>query len=646
MMKIHFTFIGLAFLLLAGCTSLSPDHWQLRSPDDKLSVEVSLDEQGQLFYTLKNNNRKVIEKSPLGIVFEEVAFDQGLTLSSYKVLRNQEDRYTLVTGKQKENHARWNEMQLVMENSQGHEVNVNFRLFDTGLAFNYAFDESGNSNYTLKAELTGFQISQGGHGWMHPYDTIAPWAPAYETYYQNKIPVGTQSPWNKNGWAFPMLFHTGEDWALITDSRMDEGYVGMMVDGNPEGGLYTLILPLEEEARGVCPSQPVLTPPFQTPWRVIITGDNLETIVESNLVFDLAKPNVLTDISWIKPGRSSWSWWAESDSPRDFHRLKEYVDFTKEMGWEYFLVDANWNHMEGGTLQELTQYANEQGVGIAAWYNSGGPHNEITEEPRDLMHIRDVRRAEFKKISEWGIKAIKVDFFQSDKPCVLQLYHDILKDAAEFQLLVNVHGSTIPRGWERTYPNLMTMESVRGGETYKFGGDFPEKAPVHNVILPYTRNVIGTMDYTPVTFSNSTYPKLTTHGHELALAVVYESGLQHFADSDKAYLSQPEYVIEYLKDVPVTWDETRYVYGFPGETAVLARREADTWYLSGISGLETSKTIEATLGFLPQGSYTMELIADGASQTEFRFETLQVEAGQTITIDLLPRGGFAAVIRK
>jgi alpha-glucosidase len=633
-------------LILGACSQTPKNQWELASPGNQVAVKVSLDEAGKLTYSLTNEGRIVLRESPLGIVFEETSFYEGLIYQSIAINRNQRDDYTMLTGKRRENSAQWNEMQLLFANQDNQQLALNFRLFDTGLAFSYEFDSPEHQTYTLKKELTGFKLPLDGHGWMHPYDTIWQWAPGYETFFEHKLPVGTPSPWNKNGWAFPMLFHTGSDWVLITDADMPEGYVGMMVDGNPIDGLYTLLLPLEEEAMGVCGSQPTLDLPYRTPWRLAITGDNPGVIVESNMVFDVSTPNLLGDVSWIKPGRSSWSWWSESDSPRDFNRMKEFIDFTKEMGWEYFLVDANWNEMVGGDLQKLTEYANSQGVDILAWYNSGGPHNVVTEAPRDKMHTTEARRAEFEKISNWGVKGVKVDFFQSDKYCIMQQYHDILRDAADFQILVNVHGSTIPRGWERTYPNLMTMEAVRGAEVYKFGSDFPERAPVHNTILPFTRNVIGSMDYTPVTFSNSTYPKMTTHGHELALAVVFESGLQHFADSDKSYMSQPQYVIDYLKDVPAVWDDTRYVAGLPGEYVIIARRKGDVWYISGISGLNQATTLTANLGFLPSGNYTLELIADGASQNEFRVESSDVSSSEEISVAMLPRGGFAGVIMK
>jgi alpha-glucosidase len=645
-MKIKVLVFSIIALIINACAITPKNSWHLASPDNQLSVQIMLDESGQLFYLLTNQGRLVLGESPLGMVFEEADFKQGLRFTERTEAIGLNDHYTMLTGKQLDNHAVWNEMVLAFTNSNENIIHVTFRMFDTGLAFRYSFVGPENTSYTLRQEFTGFQIPSGSHAWMHPYDTIYQWAPAYETDWENKIAAGNPAPANKNGWAFPMLFHTGEDWMLVSDANMMEGYTGMYVDGNPVNGLYTLILPREEEAMAVCSSQPELALPFHTPWRVVITGNNPGVIVESNLVFDLSTPNLLEDISWIRPGRSSWSWWAESDSPRDYHRMRQYIDFTSDMGWEYFLVDANWNEMKGGDLRQLTAHAASRGVGITAWYNSGGPHNIVPEQPRNLMHLADVRRAEMQKLQEWGVRGIKVDFFQSDKYCIMQQYHDILKDAADFQLLVNVHGATIPRGWERTYPNLVSMESVKGAEVYKFGKDFPEKAPIHNTILPFSRNVIGSMDYTPVTFSNSTYPRLTTHGHELALAVIFESGIQHFADSDISYRSQPLFVQNYLREVPVTWDETRFIAGYPGETVIIARRKGETWFMSGISGLQQEYSAEVTLSFLDPGTYQFTMITDGVVAGEFSIVNAEVEQGQSIPIDFLPRGGFAGVLTR
>ena len=262
------------------------------------------------------------------------------------------------------------------------------------------------------------------------------------------------------------------------------------------------------------------------------------------------------------------------------------------MGWEYTLVDANWDIMRNGTVHALIAYAKSKGVGVLLWYNSGGPHNVVTERPRGLMDQRKVRRYEFERLARWGVKGVKIDFFQSDKQNVIALYHEILKDAADFKIMVNFHGCTLPRGWSRTYPHLMSMEAVRGAENYQFEPTFPALAPRHNSILPFTRNAVGPMDYTPVLLRNNVHPLVTTAAHEIALPVIFESGLLHFGGGPTSTGELEETPKEFLRKIPVSWDETRFLQGEPGSLVVLARRSGNTWYVAGIDGTGQARDLD------------------------------------------------------
>ncbi len=314
------------------------------------------------------------------------------------------------------------------------------------------------------------------------------------------------------------------------------------------------------------------------------------------------------------------------------------------MGWEYTLIDANWNLMDPAALQRILAHAREKKIGVVLWYNSGGPHNDVTEQPRDRMHLRDVRRKEFAQLQQWGVKGVKVDFWQSDKQDRIQQYIDLMRDAADFHLMVDFHGCTLPRGWSRTYPHLMTMEAVPGAEQYKFNEKYSAKAPWHNVVLAFTRNVVGGMDYTPVTFTDHKFPHITTDGHELALSVVFESGLLHFADSVKAYQSLDDASKAFLKSVPAAWLDTRMIGSEPGKLAVFARRASDGWYVGGISGSDSPQTFEMDLSFLGTlvGKRFMTLITDGSEPRHLTSTTRAVSASDKIRVDLLPRGGFVA----
>jgi hypothetical protein len=302
--------------------------------------------------------------------------------------------------------------------------------------------------------------------------------------------------------------------------------------------------------------------------------------------------------------------------------------------------------MKNGTIHDLIAYANSKGVGLLLWYNSGGPHNIVTEKPRGTMSLKDIRRFEFAMLKKWGIKGIKVDFFQSDKQNVIQLYHDILKDAADYQIMVNFHGCTLPRGWSRTYPHLMSMEAVKGEECYSFDKLYPKMALTLNTILPFTRNVVGPMDYTPVMFWDNVYPHLTTYTHELAQAVVYESGWIHFADGTKAYLELPEVPKQFLKDVPAAWDETKFVDGYPGKYIFIARRKGNQWFLGGITGEDTTRKFNLDLSFLGSGVYNATIICDGAMPRSFKTYNQSLTGNDKLKITLQKYGGFAAHLKQ
>jgi alpha-glucosidase len=299
-----------------------------------------------------------------------------------------------------------------------------------------------------------------------------------------------------------------------------------------------------------------------------------------------------------------------SDSPKHAEDLNAFTDLAAEMGWEYALVDANWNLMETGSIEDVIAHAKAKNVGLFFWYNSGGPHNDVTEAPRDRMFTRDARRAEFQKLKAWGVKGVKVDFWQSDKQARIAQYRDLLRDAADFQLMVNFHGSTIPRGWSREFPNLIGMEAVAGAEQYKFREGYAERAPWLNTVLPFTRNAAGPMDFTPVTFSDAKYPHQTTNAHELALSIIFETPIQHFADSVESYRALPEPAKTFLKQVPTAWDETRVLSGEPGGLVVIARRSGGVWWVGGINGHDAPVNVAVKLDFLKDGQWWDRLVRD------------------------------------
>jgi hypothetical protein len=504
------------------------------------------------------------------------------------------------------------------------------------VAFRYRIPDTDPTLHTFVEELTSFRFAAGGRAWIQPHDPPGWATPAYEAPYQDGIPIG--SPTELASWNMPALFETGPAWVLLAEADLSPTYFGAHLEAEPDRRSYRIVPPHPGEGLGVGEVVPRSSLPWESPWRVIVVGDSLAVIVETDLITHLSPQSRIEDTSWITPGRVSWSWWSDRASPQDLDLVRPFVDWSAEMGWEYTLIDAHWNVHPAEDIQEFVGTAREQGVGVWLWYNSGGPHNEVSEQPRDRMHDPEVRRAELAKLAWWGVAGIKVDFFHSDKQDGIRLYWDILADAAEHRIMVNLHGCTAPRGWRRTWPHLMTMEGVRGAEQYGFDEHFPDTAVWHNTVLPFTRNVVGPMDYTPVTFSDFLFPHLTTNGHELALSVVFESGLQHYADSVASYRATPPFVQDLLRTIPVAWDETRFIDGYPGEFVVLARRIGSTWYLAGLNGTQGYKELDLPLDFLedPATGLLVTDTPDGSwGSTSGRYEPKD-----RFEIHLQPAGGF------
>jgi hypothetical protein len=386
-----------------------------------------------------------------------------------------------------------------------------------------------------------------------------------------------------------------------------------------------------------------------TPWRVIGIGD-LATIFQSTLVDDLSAPSVVEDPSWIVPGRAAWSWFSqETGTPK---LQSEYIAFAGEHGWEYVLIDAKWDQWDDAeqAVTDLVAEADAVGVKLLLWYNSGGPHTTSPGETPLNRMLEPVRRDEMEKISGWGIAGIKVDFFNSDKQDRINQYIGILEDAKDFELLVNFHGATVPRGWQRTYPHLMTIEAVNGAEFYKFAGVGGFPTAITNVHHALLRNIVGSMDYTPVVFESALSTADVPYAHSLALSVVFESGIQHFADRAdssteegyRAVFSDYPYVGEFLSTVPVAWDDTRLLSGDVDEHVILARRRGAIWYLAGIQASEQSKDYTIDLDFLEPGTYSHRWIVQGESADSFELADGTSEAGESVTAVIPARSGFVA----
>ncbi len=644
------TNIILSAVIAISAISCNTDsgEFSLESPDSNIKVSVWLQqEEGRLVYDVSHNGQKVLETSALGLEREDADFSKNLTLSSATHPELIEDNYELYHGKQKEVEYKGNEATLNVENEDGEKMEVIFRVSNDGVAFRYYFPEESETTHKIVEEHSSFKFPVDAKGWLQPMsEAKSGWAetnPSYEEQYMKEVPVDISSPIGF-GWVYPALFKSHDSWVLITEAALDRHYCGTHL--NNEGSEYKVVFPQPAEVLPEGELVPNNTLPWHTPWRVITIGD-LPTIVESTLGTDLAEPAIDEDFSFVKPGLVSWSWVILKDNSVNYDTQVDFIDFASEFEWPYCLVDGLWDQQIGREkIGELSEYAQSKDVNLWLWYNSAGSWNSAYQTPKGRMLTGERRKEEFDWQNEIGVKGIKVDFFGGDGQSVIAYYHDIMTDAARNGIMLNFHGATLPRGWHRTYPNLMTVEAIEGYEFITFEQETADQAPAHMAMTPFTRNVFDPMDFTPMNlYEIPGIERRTTNGYELATTVVFTSGVQHIAETPEGIATVPEYVKEFLTGFPSgAWDETRFITGYPGELAVLARRDGDKWYVGGINGEDKAKELSLELPFAGDGM-TGKIIRDGDDGLRsFKQEEIEVSSNEKFTVSVKPHGGFVMVL--
>ena len=540
------------------------------------------------------------------------------------------DDYRMLSGKRLHctNQAREYEAKL------SENLRLVLRLYNDGVAFRYVF--SGLRNQVLPKEQTTYLIPEGTKRWMQQ------WTEAYEsffplttTYKVEPIPsfsgIFKSAEGYNNRWGYPALLSPADDvFVLLSEANIERRQSASCLYNEGEN---FRVVPDKNDVR--------VSGIWRSPWRVAIIG-SLGDVVESTLITDVSSPNKLLDTSWIHPGVVSWIYWAYNHGSNDYQIIKKYVDMAVTLKLPYVLIDAEWDEMQDGrTIEEAVAYATTKGVKPLIWYNSSVGWVDGAPGPKFRLNKPEDREREFAWCEKIGVAGVKIDFFSGDNQMNMDYCIDLLECAARHHLLVNFHGATIPRGWQRTYPNLLSTEGVYGAEWYNNVPTFTAQAARHNATLPFTRNVIGPMDYTPCAFSDSQHPHITSKAHELALTVLFESGLQHLADKPESYLAQPQAVQDFFTELPTVWDETRFVSGCPGKSAVLARRFGHSWYVAGINGLDEAQTFSLDLSFI-KPSDRIQYFADAPDGF---WAITNIDSFPT-QLTCQPRGGFVFVVHE
>ncbi|MBQ1700243.1 MAG: glycoside hydrolase family 97 protein [Prevotella sp.] len=632
-------------VLLMALVCLTVKANVIKSPDGRIQVNLDI-RDGQPFYQVSYDGKIVIGESPLGIITNIGDFRQRLTLKGVTE-KEVKDSYDVRNIKQSHIDYIANEAIASYEQDGKSVMDITFRVSNRDVAFRYTIQPQKNRLVcVVENEMSSFVLPNGSTTFLCPQSKpmggFARTSPSYETSYTCDDEMG------KNGWgegySFPCLFKTtDQNWVLISETGTDGNYVGCRLL-NEGAGCYRIGFPQQGEMNGAGSTTASMALPGNTPWRTITVGP-LANIVETTVAFDLVQQKYKPSREYIY-GKGSWSWIIGMDGSCNFDEQKRYIDFSAAMGYQSVLIDAFWDRQIGyEKIAELARYGKEKGVGLFLWYNSNGSWNDAPQTPIGKMNNARIRREEMKWMQSCGIRGIKVDFFGGDKQPMMQLYEDILADANDFGLLVIFHGCTLPRGWERMYPNYAASEAVLASENLHFGQGACDAEARNATIHTFVRNTVGSMDFGGSAL-NKHYSsdnrrgtlRKTSDVYALATAVLFQSAVQHFALAPNNLTDAPDWAIDFMKRVPTTWDEVKFIDGYPGKYVILARRSGDKWYVAGVNAESQPLKETITLPMFTKGT-SLQVYADDA-QLNGSVKTVKQNKKQQITVTIPCNGGL------
>lgn len=641
----------LLFIMAMACCQMWAQKTSVCSPDSLLKVDVNID-GGRPSYSVTYNGKVFLEPSPLGFVADVGDFSRDMTLSGSKT-RSINESYTLDRIKKSAVTYMANELKVSLANKENKTVDVTFRVSNNDIAFRYEMPRYGETgSIVINNETTGFNLPVQTTTFLTPQsDAMIGWKrtkPSYEEEYAADAPLTARSKFG-HGFTFPCLFHIGNDgWVLISETGVDSRYCASHLNDATAEGVFTIAFPMPEENNGNGTVAPGMALPGATPWRTITVGETLKPIVETTIPWDVVQPRFTSEHKY-KYGRGTWSWIMWQDGSANYDDQVTYIDLAASLGYEHILIDAWWDKNIGREkMTELVNYAKSKNVDVMLWYSSSGYWNDIEQSPTGIMDNPIARKREMKWMQEIGVKGIKVDFFGGDKQETMRLYEAILSDADDYGLTVIFHGCTLPRGWERMYPNYVGSEAVLASENLIFSQHANDNEAFNACLHPFIRNTVGCMEFGGTLLNkrlNRTNDggcvRKTTDVFQIATAVLFQNPVQNFAIAPNNLTDAPEEIINFMKDVPTTWDETAFIDGYPGKYCVLARRHGDKWYIAGINATKEPLKLKLDLNMINKGDKATIYYDDNKRRTIMKHIDIKNSNNTPVTIQ--PEGGFVLI---
>ncbi|MEQ8552584.1 MAG: glycoside hydrolase family 97 catalytic domain-containing protein [Cyclobacteriaceae bacterium] len=637
-------YLTLLFVFISS-PSVFAQQSTISSPDGQLIVEMAIN-NGQTEYSVKYGDNIMLENSPLGLVTKDGNFTKGITYVSSSE-QTMESQYSLAKIKKSQVSYEANKLTYTVANADGKELSIVFQVSNNDIGFRYELPKWGETVVTVvESEITGFKFPTESKAFlsymMRPMTGFARTAPSYESGYQADVAMDQTNA--EEGYVFPGLFRIEDKgWVLVSETGVSSQYCASHLSAYHDG-IYTVEYPNPRQNNGFGSSGAQIGLPGVTPWRTLTVGASLKPIVETTIPYDVVEPLYEASQDY-QFGKGTWSWIIWQDNSMNYEDQVTYIDLASAMGFEYILIDAWWDKNIGyERMEELIDYAASKNVDVFLWYNSNGSVNDAFMTPLSKMNNSIARHSEMKWLKKAGVKGLKVDFFGGDKQETMRLYENILADANEYGLMVIFHGATLPRGWEKMYPNFVGSEAVLASEMLVFVQDVREKEAFYASLHPFMRNSVASMEFGGVVFNKylnkgnkEGQKRLTTDAFQMATGVLFQNPVQMFALTPNNLEDTPQFEMDFMREIPTTWDNTVFIDGYPGKYSVLARKASGKWFVAGINAEESAKNLDLEVPML--AGQTVKIYSDDENRKTY-LDEVEVSRNGRIRVTIQSKGGF------